>query len=234
MGEDERMWLKVDDGFPDHPKVLQCSNSTIGVWTKLGSWCAKHLTDGRFSLESISQYDPEGEALGELLSSGLAEEHPEGGYQLHDFTDYNRSAADQKSLIEKRKKGGLARAQQVQSTCSAQGTGTGERSRKVSMPPDWMPNATAAARAAALKLDLADEADDFREWTTAKDMKYVGLRGWDAGFLNHLRSQDKRNRERSQNNGGRRSEQAWARTKAEEQQSPPYHKPFPPDEDDDG
>lgn len=39
-------WFKVDDGLPDHPKVLLAGNAAMGLWVRAGAWSMKHLTDG--------------------------------------------------------------------------------------------------------------------------------------------------------------------------------------------
>ncbi len=44
-------WFKVDDGFPDHPKVRSITpkgrrTACIGLWLACGTWSARHLTDG--------------------------------------------------------------------------------------------------------------------------------------------------------------------------------------------
>jgi hypothetical protein len=66
---------------------------------------------------------------------------------------------------------------------------TRPKKRKGPMPKDWQPNDTARKKAAELSLDLDDEAENFRIWPVAKGVQYVD---WDAGFLNHLKSQAKR------------------------------------------
>ena len=80
------------------------------------------------------------------------------------------------------------------------------------MPADWAPNATARERAKEFRLSLAEETEDFKLWTTAKGYQFAGPRGWDAAFMNHLRSQHKRKLERGT---GRQSEETWKAQKAE-------------------
>ena len=69
------------------------------------------------------------------------------------------------------------------------------------MPSIWKPNVAAHERAKKLGLDLADEDDNFRIWTTAKGYQFAGHRGWDAGFLNHLKSQAERRKARTGESG---------------------------------
>lgn len=39
-------WLKLDDGWYDHPKFLTLSAHAQLLWTKGASYCSRHLTDG--------------------------------------------------------------------------------------------------------------------------------------------------------------------------------------------
>lgn len=39
-------WLQVDDGEGDAPWVWDIGNEAYGVYVRLGTYCAKHLTDG--------------------------------------------------------------------------------------------------------------------------------------------------------------------------------------------
>ena len=39
-------WFKVDDGFYDHPKVIDLPLAAVGLWSLAGAYCARHLTDG--------------------------------------------------------------------------------------------------------------------------------------------------------------------------------------------
>lgn len=39
-------WLKIDDGEGMAPWVIQVGNEAYGVYVRLGSYCAQHLTDG--------------------------------------------------------------------------------------------------------------------------------------------------------------------------------------------
>jgi hypothetical protein len=36
----------VDDGAHSHPKMLAAKNAAVGLWTRIGSYVAQHLTDG--------------------------------------------------------------------------------------------------------------------------------------------------------------------------------------------
>ena len=66
------------------------------------------------------------------------------------------------------------------------------RGRKVPMPKGWRPDPDKLERMAGKypSLNLEDELESFRLWTTAKGMVYAD---WDAAFENHCKSELKRN-----------------------------------------
>lgn len=40
------MYFAVDDGAHSHPKIMNATNAAIGLWVRVGSYVAQHLTDG--------------------------------------------------------------------------------------------------------------------------------------------------------------------------------------------
>jgi hypothetical protein len=97
-------WFRVDDGFPEHPKLEEMERkpntymSAITVWTIMGADCARRLTDGYVSaarldkvLFRLGKAARRGAAA--LVSAGLWRE-VEGGWQYHDWNDYQPIKAD--------------------------------------------------------------------------------------------------------------------------------------------
>lgn len=104
-------WFKVDDSFYDHPKVFDAPDCAVALWLRAGTWSARNLTDGFVPTGMPARFcDDHERAVRELLTRGLWK-RARGGYQFHDWTDYQPSAADVKSVREKRanagRKGGL-------------------------------------------------------------------------------------------------------------------------------
>ena len=98
-------WLKIDDAFEDHPKVSGLSDAAHRLWVRAACWCRKPAnahTNGfvprgmlcdiyrnklpQKSLEKLSQelVDSKG---GGMFDEGLWEPM-EGGWQFHDWEDY--------------------------------------------------------------------------------------------------------------------------------------------------
>jgi hypothetical protein len=99
-------WFKVDDGFHDHPKVLTAGNAAIGLWTRCGSYASKQSTNG-FIPNAIAHAYGTKTVIEKLVGSGLWI-RVDGGYQMHDFLDYNPTAdqvkADRRAAAERQAK----------------------------------------------------------------------------------------------------------------------------------
>jgi hypothetical protein len=94
-------WFKVDDSFHSHPKVMMSSPAALGLWVVAGTWSAANMTDGFVPALVLPRLLPDSEALAkELMAVGLWEQ-AEGGYQFHNWTEYQPDAA---SLRAKRGK----------------------------------------------------------------------------------------------------------------------------------
>jgi len=109
------MWFKVDDSFPQHPKVLAIPRrdraATIGLWALAGIWCSQQLTDGYLAEHMVEELAGTRKQADLLVKVNLWEP-AEGGYQIHDYLDYNPSAdevrADQARKHEAKVKAGRA------------------------------------------------------------------------------------------------------------------------------
>lgn len=124
-------WAKVDDQFHTSEKALDCSLAARGLWLMCLSWVGDKETDGAVPRSVVRLHGAaEWEQLsGELVSAGLWEK-TEGGFQFHDYLDYNRSKAE---LEEERVKAAERKAvwKQKHARTSAAGTATERRSPSV-------------------------------------------------------------------------------------------------------
>jgi hypothetical protein len=85
-------WTKLDDGLYDHPKVLAAGNEATGLFCRALSYCGKQLTDG-FVPASVASFLGREKAVEALVDAGLWE-RVDGGFNVHDYLDYNRPRAD--------------------------------------------------------------------------------------------------------------------------------------------
>jgi len=89
-------WLKVDDGFPTHRKVLSIPRgprrlAAVGAWTLAGAWVAGNLNNGRIPAGVLDELAIGPRVVADLLAAGLWTENG-SGYVMHDYLDYNPSA----------------------------------------------------------------------------------------------------------------------------------------------
>jgi hypothetical protein len=97
------MWAKLDDALIDHSKVCRAGKLigkngmglTLGFYSLALMWSNKHLTDGHLPGDVVKQF-PHFEnplALADALSKAGLLDKVEDGFQIHDYGDFNFSAA---------------------------------------------------------------------------------------------------------------------------------------------
>jgi len=92
-------WSKIDDQFYDHPKVVAAGSLGIALFVCGLSYCSRHLTDGFILSEQVKRLTDAAnplEVADRLVEVGLWEKR-DGGYQVHDYLDYNPSAVQVKA-----------------------------------------------------------------------------------------------------------------------------------------
>jgi hypothetical protein len=99
-------WFKVDDSFHAHPKVLATEPEALGLWVVAGAWSSAHLTDGFVPTHALSRLLPGSDELARKLVTAGLWRRTKGGYQFHDWSEYQPSANDVKTMREKRANAG--------------------------------------------------------------------------------------------------------------------------------
>lgn len=85
-------WVKLDDHFPDHPKLQALGDdydAGLSLEVRGLCYCAANLTDGFIPLRKFSN---EQTTIDRLVAVGLWEP-VDGGYRVHDYLEYNPSRA---------------------------------------------------------------------------------------------------------------------------------------------
>lgn len=82
------MWLRLDDGFGEHPKIVGLSDRAFRTHVLAMLYCARNLTDG---------YVPKGYAanravVAELVARGVWAPTEGGGFVVHDWHEWNPSS----------------------------------------------------------------------------------------------------------------------------------------------
>jgi hypothetical protein len=106
MGTGDRVtWVKLDDQFPDHPKIASAGPLAMAWHVAALCYCSRHLTDGYIptrvarsliDLTGCAEITDTGNAyelkpatlIDRLVKSGAWHKEPDG-YRLHDFLEYN-------------------------------------------------------------------------------------------------------------------------------------------------
>lgn len=90
-------WARLDDACTDHLKLRRAGTAGLALWTASIVWCSRHLTDGFIPTDMLHDiWRPVGEsfdadsACARLVAAGLWDQ-VEGGWQVHDYLDYNPS-----------------------------------------------------------------------------------------------------------------------------------------------
>lgn len=96
-------WFKLDDKSAFHTKVVRAGNEAWGAVCRAGAWSSDQGTDGFVPDEIASMIAQarvwrKAENSGGPGRAGLVE-RVEGGWQIHDFLDWNPSA---KQVVERR------------------------------------------------------------------------------------------------------------------------------------
>lgn len=90
-------WVKLDDGFFDHPKALAAGPLGIAMFVAGLCYCSRHLTDGFIPAEAVPRLislPPKQSARvsSDLVRAGLWRTCP-GGFIVHDYLEYQPSRA---------------------------------------------------------------------------------------------------------------------------------------------
>ena len=83
-------WLRVDDAFSTHPKLLLLPRPDRWTWMELLCFCARYRTNGTIPpqiREAVPAATPQ--ILEKLVCAGLLDQDDDGNLSIHDWRDYN-------------------------------------------------------------------------------------------------------------------------------------------------
>jgi len=132
---DERTYIRVHDGMPDHPKIDGLSDGAFRLLIEMWCLCSRHLTDGHVKAATWNKRATK-KSRDELLTAGLVSATADG-VVMHDYLEHQRSAAEVADLREKRRiagaKGGKAKANGLASA-TANALAIPQQTRSKSLP----------------------------------------------------------------------------------------------------
>lgn len=182
------MWFKVDDNLAFNAKVVTAGNEAIGLWVRAGSWASSQLTDGFVPTAiALAMAAPMAPAIDvpmadpmapirALLQAGLWVEE-EGGYQFHDWSDYQPSAEDEKKKRKAKSDAGRKGAEvrwagksdgTSDGTCHSTSYGTSD-GKPMPRPVPSRPSINAHEQTSLVSVDAIE--DEFAEWWAAYPRK---------------------------------------------------------------
>lgn len=89
-------WVQIDDGMADHPKIMQLSHGAFRLQIEGLCFANRNLTDGH--VPKLAAHRHGKRYATELVTAGVWEV-ADGGYAIHDYTEYQPSKAD---VLERR------------------------------------------------------------------------------------------------------------------------------------
>jgi hypothetical protein len=95
-------WVRIDDAFADHPKIVQAGSRAAWLDVAAMCWSSRHLTDGFIPAKQVRRLtdEPNPDELAQaLVDAGLWETRPDG-FLVHDYLDYNPSAKEVRAQRE--------------------------------------------------------------------------------------------------------------------------------------
>lgn len=128
-------WVKIDDAFLRHPKARAAGKDGRALFIAGLCWCATHGTDGRIEAYDLPVIAAEADVRPAATARRLVDvglwEATDGGWLVHDYLDYNPSAAATEELRAKRAEAGRRGGQR-----SRPRTTTSEANREANASPD--------------------------------------------------------------------------------------------------
>ena len=105
-------WVKIDDGFPDHPKVFGLSDLAFRVHISALCYSGKYLTDGFLPMALVSRFaNGKMKVISELTDAGLWDTEVENnGFRIHDYLVHQSS----KEQVESEKRANRERVKRYQ------------------------------------------------------------------------------------------------------------------------
>lgn len=180
-------WFKVDDQLAFNAKVMLAGNSAMGLWVRSGSWSSAQLTGGFIPSHMANAM---ANALANpcdqdaLVMAGLWKE-AEGGYQFHDWSDFQPDAEVEK---EKRKATSDARSRAGKAGAEARWHGKADSKHIANewqndAPVPSRPDPTEEAKASSSEIprpDVDGIIRGFSKLLEANDVKHKPGQTWHA------------------------------------------------------
>lgn len=122
-------WVRMDDQWPFNRKLLHVEPTERLMWAMSIAYASSQNTDGVIDvpmarmLAFMAGCQDATEAAEKLVKAGLWDAYEDGRWSVHDYLDFNFSAAERRDLSDQRaaagRRGGMARASNGQASAQA-------------------------------------------------------------------------------------------------------------------
>lgn len=138
-------WVKVDDTAPEHPKFLMLGRDRlagIGLWLVGLAYSNRYLTDGFIPAGALPGTGDVTKLAARLVAVCLWE-RVQGGYRIHDYSDYQPSREETEALRATRaeagrkggRRSGSTRSSKAEANASASAQAPGTKQTEANVNP---------------------------------------------------------------------------------------------------
>lgn len=103
------MWVKIDDGFATHPKILTAGIVALGIQIRAICYASQNQTDGKITPSAVPLFligtDPTIDWPAHMVQHGLWDIIP-SGYVVHDYLEWNLSKNQRDNFLKKKRQAG--------------------------------------------------------------------------------------------------------------------------------
>lgn len=105
----DRKWIRLDVGFPHHPKVVALSDAGFRLDVAAMCYAREHLTDGHIPAAWVPSRLSR--SVPSLVTAGLWVPADGDGWMIHDYLDWQTSRAEAEDARKRMSEGGRRGAQ---------------------------------------------------------------------------------------------------------------------------
>lgn len=87
-------WVKLDDTFWSNRKLERLSDKAYRLYMRGLGYASQYLTDGILDATDLRTLGAQRKACDELVAAGCWNVIPDGGYEIHDYLEFQPSRAD--------------------------------------------------------------------------------------------------------------------------------------------
>lgn len=98
---DPRSFVRIDQGYDEHPKVIPLSDAAFRAHIGSICWAGRNPRQNGLIPAAVARKKWRPRIVNELVSAGLFDIE-EGGYRVHDYLDFNRSSDEISAYREAR------------------------------------------------------------------------------------------------------------------------------------